>query len=253
MLDPVDADHTAAWKGTAVHDVLEQWLAEDDCDPDELLAARPEVARRRGDPPDAARLVAAAADRGDRLDRRRRSASNRAAGRRPLAAEIEGEHRDRRRDASRARPTASTGSPTARSRSSITRPARRPAPKAVEEGFALQLGLLGLIAEQAGSRRSPASRARTNIGRWPRTRTSSARCRRPTPSSGAAAFLDHAERHFAAAAAQIADRRRAVHRQAQPGLCALRRLRPADAARGMVRPRLSASYLPRFGFLTFDA
>ena len=26
-LDPVDADHSAAWKGTAVHEVLEQWLA----------------------------------------------------------------------------------------------------------------------------------------------------------------------------------------------------------------------------------
>ena len=26
-LDPVDADHTATWKGTAVHEVLEQWLA----------------------------------------------------------------------------------------------------------------------------------------------------------------------------------------------------------------------------------
>ncbi len=32
-LDPVDADHSAAWKGTAVHAVLEDWLREDDCDP----------------------------------------------------------------------------------------------------------------------------------------------------------------------------------------------------------------------------
>src|SRR5438270_2062978 len=36
-LDPVDADHSAAWKGTAVHAVLQQWLQEDDCDPDRLL------------------------------------------------------------------------------------------------------------------------------------------------------------------------------------------------------------------------
>ena len=32
-LDPVDADHSAAWKGTAVHEVLEAWLRDDDCDP----------------------------------------------------------------------------------------------------------------------------------------------------------------------------------------------------------------------------
>ncbi len=25
-LDPVDADHSAAWKGTAVHEVFEAWL-----------------------------------------------------------------------------------------------------------------------------------------------------------------------------------------------------------------------------------
>ena len=48
-LDPVDADHSAAWKGTAVHKVLEQWLAEDECDPAKLMPARRGVAggRRR--------------------------------------------------------------------------------------------------------------------------------------------------------------------------------------------------------------
>src|SRR6185437_1503386 len=37
----------------------------------------------------------------------------------------------------------------------------------------------------------------------------------------------------------MADGRRAVHRQAQSGLRALWRLRPADAAGGMVRPQMS--------------
>ncbi|NNC48064.1 MAG: double-strand break repair protein AddB [Sphingomonas sp.] len=32
-LDPVDAEHHAAWKGSAVHDVLERWFKEDRCDP----------------------------------------------------------------------------------------------------------------------------------------------------------------------------------------------------------------------------
>ncbi|HEY0164663.1 MAG TPA: PD-(D/E)XK nuclease family protein, partial [Sphingomicrobium sp.] len=36
-IDPVDADHSAAWKGTAVHKVLEEWLAQDDCDPATLV------------------------------------------------------------------------------------------------------------------------------------------------------------------------------------------------------------------------
>ena len=45
----------------------------------------------RGDPPDAARFVGAAAARGDRLDRRGRSARTRPTGRRPLAAEADGE------------------------------------------------------------------------------------------------------------------------------------------------------------------
>jgi ATP-dependent helicase/nuclease subunit B len=33
-LDPVDADHSAAWKGTAVHEVLEEWLKLVICYPD---------------------------------------------------------------------------------------------------------------------------------------------------------------------------------------------------------------------------
>ena len=35
-LDPVDDDHTARWKGSAVHEVFEHWLREDDCDPGKL-------------------------------------------------------------------------------------------------------------------------------------------------------------------------------------------------------------------------
>nr|WP_254447744.1 double-strand break repair protein AddB [Sphingomonas sp. ID1715] len=38
VLDPVDADATAAWRGTMVHDVLERWAKEDSCDPSKLRA-----------------------------------------------------------------------------------------------------------------------------------------------------------------------------------------------------------------------
>ncbi len=36
VLDPVDADATAAWRGTMVHDVLECWAKQDQCDPARL-------------------------------------------------------------------------------------------------------------------------------------------------------------------------------------------------------------------------
>ncbi len=36
VLDPVDADPTAAWRGIKVHEVLELWAREDDCDPARL-------------------------------------------------------------------------------------------------------------------------------------------------------------------------------------------------------------------------
>jgi ATP-dependent helicase/nuclease subunit B len=35
--DPIDEDHSAKWKGTAVHKVLEEWLKNDDCAPEALL------------------------------------------------------------------------------------------------------------------------------------------------------------------------------------------------------------------------
>lgn len=38
VLEAVDADPTAAWRGTMVHDVLEAWGKEDDCDPARLRA-----------------------------------------------------------------------------------------------------------------------------------------------------------------------------------------------------------------------
>src|SRR5260221_13286871 len=35
-IDPVDADHTARWKGEAVHKALQDWQEHDQCDPDKL-------------------------------------------------------------------------------------------------------------------------------------------------------------------------------------------------------------------------
>jgi ATP-dependent helicase/nuclease subunit B len=147
-LDEVDADPGAAWRGSAVHRVLESWMKEDDCDPAALrpraealladTAAHPLV-RALWEP----RLMEAidwiAAE----------VARNREAGRRPLRAEAWGETEiagirlqgmadriDRLSDGGLAIVDYKTG--------------MAPGPKAVAEGYSMQLGLLGLIAERGG-------------------------------------------------------------------------------------------------------
>ena len=147
-LDPIDADPTAAWRGSAVHAVLEQWMKEDACDPDRLrpraeallagASAHP-LMRALWQP----RLMEAIDFIAGEV------AKNRASGRHPLAAEIEGrcelagvklrgvaDRVDRCADGSLAIVDYKTGQP--------------PSARAVTEGYSLQLGLLGLIAEQGG-------------------------------------------------------------------------------------------------------
>lgn len=147
-LDPVDADPSAAWRGSAVHFILEAWMKEDDCDPaklreraDALLdaqAAHP-LMRALWQP----RLAEAIDFIADRV------AANRGEGRRPLAAEARGhceigevtlhgvaDRIDRMADGGLAIVDYKTGSP--------------PSARAVREGFSLQLGLLGLIADRGG-------------------------------------------------------------------------------------------------------
>ena len=147
-LDPVDADPTAAWRGSAVHTVLEQWMKEDSCDPGRLApraeallagAAAHPLMRALWQPRlmEAIHFIAAEVEK------------NRAAGRLPLAAEAEGrcelagvalkgvaDRIDRCADGSLAIVDYKTGQP--------------PSAKAVAEGYSLQLGLLGLIAEHGG-------------------------------------------------------------------------------------------------------
>lgn len=147
-LDPVDADPTAAWRGSAVHAVFEAWMKEDDCDPDRLrpraealLAASDAhpLMRALWQP----RLIEAIEWTAQEVAR------NRASGRRPLKAELRGTCRiegielhgivdriDRFADGGVAIVDYKTG--------------RAPSTRAVHEGFAMQLGLLGLIAEHGG-------------------------------------------------------------------------------------------------------
>jgi ATP-dependent helicase/nuclease subunit B len=147
-LDPVDANPTAAWRGTAVHAVLEAWMREDDCDP-ALLRGRAEallddpgvhpMLRALWQP----RLMEAIDFIG------RTMAEGMAIGRRPALAEVEGrallsgvelcgrvDRLDRCADGSLAIVDYKTGQPPGR--------------KALTAGFALQMGLLGAIATRGG-------------------------------------------------------------------------------------------------------
>ena len=146
-LDPVDADPTAAWRGSAVTSA-EAWMKEDDCDPAKLRARAEALLQSQAAHPMMRalwqpRLSEAIDFVADRV------AANRAEGRRPLAAESKGhvsidgvklrgvaDRIDRLPDGGLAIVDYKTGSP--------------PSGKAVSEGYSLQLGLLGLIAEQGG-------------------------------------------------------------------------------------------------------
>ena len=146
QLDPVDAEPSPAWRGSAVHDILEDWFRDDQCDPDKLVAR----AEKLLDASDAHPLMRAMW-RPRLIEPIRWMAekvrAEMAAGRTPIAAEIEGrieisgvtltgkaDRIDRREDGTLTIIDYKTGQP--------------PSPAAVEAGFAMQLGLLGLLADR---------------------------------------------------------------------------------------------------------
>jgi ATP-dependent helicase/nuclease subunit B len=147
-LDPVDADHTARWKGEAVHKVFEEWLVHDECNPDHLRARAERLLGDEAIHPMLRALWAPrlleAIDWIAELER-----TNQAEGRMPLRAEIKGEalllgilvhgradRIDRLLEGGLGIVDYKTGKP--------------PSKKAIEAGFALQLGLLGLIGRAGG-------------------------------------------------------------------------------------------------------
>ncbi len=147
-LDGIDADPSPAWRGSIVHEVLEAWMTEDGCAPDRLRARAERLLDDLDGHPvvralwaprlmEAIDWIAAETERGL------------AAGRRPLAGEITGETAvagialhgridriDVAADGGLAIIDYKTGKP--------------PGAAEVAAGFAMQLGLLGLIAERGG-------------------------------------------------------------------------------------------------------
>jgi ATP-dependent helicase/nuclease subunit B len=147
-LDSVDADPSAAWRGTAVHEVLQLWAEQDACDPDKLHArALAMLADERTHPMMRALWQPRLMEAIDWIVAK--SAELAADGRRVLAVEQDGrieiagvtltgkfDRIDRMPDGALAIIDYKTGKP--------------PSAKAVRAGYSLQLGLLGLIAERGG-------------------------------------------------------------------------------------------------------
>ncbi len=197
-IDPVDADHTAAWKGSAVHAALEQWLAHDQCDPDKLRPRAEALLKDEAIHPMLRALWAPrlleAIDWIAALER-----DNQARGRRPLAAETDGEAAvagitvygradriDRLADGGLAIVDYKTGQP--------------PSYKAVNEGFALQLGLLGLIGRAGGFEGISGDPTAFEYWSLARYRGQFGRLVHPDKDMAEGEFLAHAYRNFAEAA-----------------------------------------------------
>ncbi|HEU0310719.1 MAG TPA: double-strand break repair protein AddB [Sphingomicrobium sp.] len=197
--EPVDAEHHAAWKGTAVHSVLEAWFKEDGCDPAKLAAR----ARQMVD--DAAIHPMLRALWSPRLLEAvewiaTEAAKDRAAGRIPISAEQQGEAEvagvtlygradriDRLPDGRLAIVDYKTG--------------QAPAKRAVAEGFALQLGLLSLIARAGGFVGIEGDAGAHEY--WSLAKKYGRLGYRQSPDSddGPGAFVERAHVHFSAAAA----------------------------------------------------
>jgi ATP-dependent helicase/nuclease subunit B len=197
-LDPIDADHSAKWKGIAVHEVLEQWLKKDDCAPEALLSRAQALLRGETIHPMLRalwqpRLMEAIAWVADQ------ERENRAEGRRPLQAEIAGETEiagvtihgkadriDRLADGGLAIVDYKTG--------------KAPMQRAVDAGFALQLGLLGLIARAGGFAEVEGEPEVHEYWSLTKDRDKFGKCVSADKTMGAADFLAHAEAHFRDAA-----------------------------------------------------
>jgi len=197
-LDPVDDDHTARWKGEAVHKALEEWLKQDGCDPEKL---RPRAERLLNDEAIHPMLRALWAPRLleaiDWIAGIERE--NQAEGRLPLKAELKGEtilagvtvhgradRIDRLPSGALAIVDYKTGQP--------------PSHKAVTEGFALQLGLLGLIGRAGGFQGVSGDPEAFEYWSLARYRGKFGRLMRPDKDMQPGEFLTHAKRNFAEAA-----------------------------------------------------
>jgi ATP-dependent helicase/nuclease subunit B len=198
QLDPVDADYSARWKGDQVHKVFEAWLKHDNCDPDRLRARTEQLLAEAAIHPMLRALwgprLLEAIDWIADMER-----TNQSHGRKPLRAEISGEtplagilvhgradRIDSLPDGGLAIVDYKTGKP--------------PAKKAIEAGFALQLGLLGLIGRAGGFDDVSGEPEMFEYWSLVRDRDKFGKCMRADKDMEEGEFLARAHRSFAEAA-----------------------------------------------------
>lgn len=147
-LEPVDADPGPAWRGSLIHAVLERWAEDDDYRPGALVE-RMDKALSDGTihPLIRALWLPRLSEAAEWIEQR--VAGNRAEGRTPLVAEKSG-HAEFA--GVRVRGRADRIDRLADGRLAIVdyKTGEGPSNRQVAAGFAMQLGLIGLIAEQGG-------------------------------------------------------------------------------------------------------
>ena len=197
-LDPVDADNTARWKGDEVHKVFQAWQQHDGCDPGKLRKRAEQLLAGEAIHPMLRALWAPrlleAIDWIATMEK-----VNQAAGRLPLKAEIAGEaplggitvhgradRIDKMPDGSIAIVDYKTGQP--------------PSQKSVDEGFSLQLGLLGLIGRAGGFEGVTGDPEAFEYWSLARYRGKFGRLMVPDKDMPDGQFLAHAYRNFVEAA-----------------------------------------------------
>ncbi len=147
VLEPVDAEPSYAWRGTLVHDVLEKWFIEDKCDPDRLIERADDLLRNETLDPTMRALWQPRMAAGLRWIAGETARLQEEEGRKLLVAEVSGhtellgikikgraDRIDRLADGSLAIIDYKTGG--------------APKPPQATAGFAMQLGLVGLMAER---------------------------------------------------------------------------------------------------------
>lgn len=152
-LDAVDAEPAPAWRGSAVHDVLDRWMKEDEFAPDRLIARVEALLAAGGTHPIVRalwqpRLVEAIDWVG------RRVARGVAEDRLPIASEVAGHVTiagvELRGRADRVDRLGAGGPDGGRLAIVDYKTGKAPTTKAVAAGYSMQLGLLGAIAQAGG-------------------------------------------------------------------------------------------------------
>ena len=200
-LDPVDADPSPAWRGSAVHQILEDWFTEDACNPDKLIGRAEKLLRDSDAHPLMRalwrpRLVEAISWIAEEVR------SELANGRQPIAAETDGrvdlagvslrgkaDRIDRLPDGGLAIVDYKTGKP--------------PSAREVAAGYRLQLGLLGLLTDRGAFRDIEGEARVFEYWSLAKDKDSFGHIRPPFSKNGpitADNFIDHAVRVFSEAA-----------------------------------------------------